>query len=75
MVGGVIAYRWDTNMVGQLVVQNPLFQNGEIFYARYVPSTIEFLAAGGIIAFGLMVFTLGVRYLKVVDHSPQVSLH
>jgi hypothetical protein len=30
---------------------------------------IEFLAGGGIVSYGLLAFSLGVRYLKVVDHN------
>ncbi|MBT5337260.1 MAG: hypothetical protein HOL47_11595 [Chloroflexi bacterium] len=69
VVGGVIAYRWDTNMVGQLIVQKPILNEFAPLYAQYSPSLIEIGVGAGIIAFGLMAFTIGVKYLKVVDHN------
>ena len=30
---------------------------------------VEFLTVGGILGFGLLAFSLGVRYLRVVDHN------
>lgn len=30
---------------------------------------IEFVAGLGIVAYGVLAFTLGTRYLKVVDHT------
>jgi molybdopterin-containing oxidoreductase family membrane subunit len=71
VVGGVVAYRWDTNMVGQMIVQRP-FESAPM-YAQYFPSTIEIVAGGGIVAFGLLLFTLGVQYLRVVDHRPKLE--
>jgi Ni/Fe-hydrogenase subunit HybB-like protein len=68
VVGGIVAYRWDTNMVGQLVVLSYLPQETTARFTQYFPSLIEFMAAAGIVAYGLMVFTLGVRYLNVVNH-------
>jgi len=32
---------------------------------------IEFLAGFGVIAYGIMAVSLGVRYLKVVDHTEE----
>lgn len=68
IVGGVVAYRWDTNLVGQLVLLTYLPQDITARYTTYVPSLIEFLTAAGIVAYGLLAFSLGVRYLKVVNH-------
>lgn len=68
VVGGLVAYRWDTNMVGLMVVSSLLPQDLVPQYTAYVPSLVEILAGAGAIAYGLMAFTLGVRYLKVVDH-------
>jgi Ni/Fe-hydrogenase subunit HybB-like protein len=70
IVGGLVAYRWDTNLVGQLVAFGYLPQEIVPRYAQYVPSLIEFVAAAGVIAYGVLAFSLGVRYLKVVDHGP-----
>lgn len=69
VVGGVVAYRWDTNLAGQLVLFSYLPQETEVRYTAYVPSLIEFIAGAGVIAYGLMAFTLGVRYLNVVNHE------
>jgi Ni/Fe-hydrogenase subunit HybB-like protein len=73
VVGGLVAYRWDTNMVGQLVVFNQLPQ-GMLHYASYFPSLIEFGAGIGVIAYGLLAFTLGVRYLKLVNHQVEEQI-
>ena len=69
VVGGVVAYRWDTNLSGFLVVLSYLPGQPAVTYTKYVPSLIEFLAGFGVIAYGIMAVSLGVRYLKVVDHS------
>jgi len=69
VVGGLVAFRWDVNMVGQLVVFNDFHSGMFTGYTTYTPSLVEILAGLGVVAYGLMVFTLGVRYLKVVDHS------
>ena len=68
VVGGVFAYRWDTNLSGQLIILSYLPGQPSIAYTSYVPSLIEFLSGAGVVAYGLLAFSLGVRYLKVVDH-------
>jgi molybdopterin-containing oxidoreductase family membrane subunit len=65
---GVIAFRWDTNMTGQLVMM-PYVTGLPITYTSYVPSLIEILSGAAIIAYGLTALSLGVKYLRVVDHS------
>jgi Ni/Fe-hydrogenase subunit HybB-like protein len=72
VVGGLVAYRWDTNLAGQLVILTYLPQEITARYTTYTPSLIEFVSGLGIIAYGLLAFTLGVRYLNVVDH-PEVA--
>ncbi len=69
VVGGVVAYRWDTNLSGLLLFLSYLPGEPTVAYAAYHPSLIEFLAGAGIISYGLLAFSLGVRYLKVVDHN------
>ena len=69
IVGGVVAYRWDTNLAGQLIVLTYLPQEIVARYTRYFPSLIEIVAGAGVIAYGLLAFTLGARYLNVVDHQ------
>lgn len=65
---GVIAFRWDTNMTGQLVVM-PYITGLPITYTSYRPSLVEILSGAAIIAYGLTAFSLGVKYLRVVDHT------
>jgi Ni/Fe-hydrogenase subunit HybB-like protein len=69
VVGGLIAYRWDNNLVGQMVVFNYLPQQIVPQYTRYTPALVEILAGAGAVAYALLAFTLGVRYLRVVDHG------
>jgi len=68
VAAGVVAFRWDTNISGLLVVM-PYVPGLEIAYTSYKPSLIEFLTGAAIIAYGLAAFSLGVKYLRVVDHT------
>ena len=68
VVGGVIAFRWDANLAGQLVVLSYLPQDMGVRYTAYVPSLIEVISGAGVIAYGLLALTLGIRYLNVIDH-------
>jgi Ni/Fe-hydrogenase subunit HybB-like protein len=68
IVGGVVAFRFDTNIVGLLTVISYLPGEAVVSYATYTPSLIEWAAGSGIIAYGLLAFSLGVKYLRVVDH-------
>jgi Ni/Fe-hydrogenase subunit HybB-like protein len=68
-VGGLVAYRWDTNIVGQMVAFSYLPTQIEPLFTTYRPALIEILVGLGVIAYGLLAFTLGVRYLRIVDHS------
>jgi Ni/Fe-hydrogenase subunit HybB-like protein len=72
VVGGLVAYRWDINLVGQLVVYGALPQQIIPQYTQYMPSLIEILVTLGVIAYGVLAFTFGVRYLRVVNHSYEV---
>lgn len=69
VVIGLVAYRWDTNMVGQLVVFAYLPEQTLALFTSYKPALIEWQVGLGVIAFGLLGFTIGVRYLHVVDHT------
>jgi Ni/Fe-hydrogenase subunit HybB-like protein len=73
VVMGVVAYRWDINLAGLLVVVSYLPGPTAIQYTSYVPSMIEIISGMGIIAYGLLAFSLGVRYLRVVDHRLTVD--
>jgi Ni/Fe-hydrogenase subunit HybB-like protein len=39
-------------------------------YTNYFPSLIEILAGAGVVAYGVLAVSLGVRYLNVIDHQP-----
>jgi len=69
VAGGVVAFRWDTNLSGLLVLVSYLPGELTVSYTMYRPSLVEWLTGLGIVAYGLMLFSLGVRYLRVVDHS------
>jgi molybdopterin-containing oxidoreductase family membrane subunit len=68
VAAGVVAFRWDTNITGFLVVM-PYVPGEAIAYTSYRPSLIEIMTGAAIIAYGLTAFSLGVKYLRVVDHS------
>ena len=75
IVAGVVTYRWDTNLVGQLVMVSYLPGELGVGYTSYRPAIIEWLAGMGIVAYGLMLFSIGVRYLRVVDHTIYDEVH
>lgn len=68
IVGGVVAFRFNTNIVGLLAVISYLPGEALVSYASYTPSFVEWVTGLGIIAYGLLAFSLGVKYLRVVDH-------
>lgn len=68
VAAGVVAFRWDINISGLLVVM-PYVPGQAIAYTSYRPSLVEILTGSAIIAYGLAAFSLGVKYLRVVDHS------
>ncbi|MBI5352209.1 MAG: polysulfide reductase NrfD [Chloroflexi bacterium] len=68
IVGGVVAFRYDINIVGQLAVMSYLPGEAVVSYTTYTPSLVEWASGLGIIAYGLLAFSLGVKYLRVVDH-------
>jgi molybdopterin-containing oxidoreductase family membrane subunit len=68
VVGGVVAYRWDINLAGLLVVLSYLPGEPVSLYTSYRPSLIELVTGMGVIAYGMLAVSLGVRYLRVVDH-------
>ena len=69
VVGGVIAYRWNTNIAGQLVVLADLMEGTTASYTRYVPAPIEIAVGSGIVAYGVLAVTLGIRFFNIIDHS------
>lgn len=73
VVGGVIAYRWDVNMAGELTVLTYLPNEIEAIFTTYTPSAIEIITGAGAIAYALLVFTIGARYLRVVERQAIVE--
>ena len=69
VVGGVVAYRWNINIAGAMIVLSYLPGQPTVAYTSYVPSLVEWMVGVGVIAYGLFAFSLGVRYLRVVDHD------
>jgi Ni/Fe-hydrogenase subunit HybB-like protein len=74
VAAGVVAFRWDINISGLLIVM-PYVPGQAIAYTSYRPSVIEILTGSAIIAYGLTAFSLGVKYLRAVDHSLIESEH
>jgi Ni/Fe-hydrogenase subunit HybB-like protein len=74
VVMGLVAYRWDINVGGQLVVLSYLPNEISAMYTQYVPSFIEVVAGVGIVAYGILAITLAVRYLNLVNHR-QIDHH
>lgn len=68
VVGGVVAYRWDTNISGLLMQLSYLPQELTTLYTTYFPSLIELLAGAGVVAYGALAVTLGIRYLNIIHH-------
>jgi len=64
---GVVAFRWEVNLSGFLIVM-PYIPGAEIAYTSYTPSLVELVTGAGILAFGLAAISLGIKYLRVVDH-------
>lgn len=75
IVGGVVAFRFDTNIVGFLAVISYLPGEAVVSYTSYTPSLVEWASAMGIVSYGLLAFSLGVKYLRVVDHRITSEIH
>lgn len=69
VVSGVVAYRWDVNIAGQLVLMTYLPQEITTIYTAYKPSLIEFVAGAGVVAYGALAITLGAKYLNIIRHK------
>jgi Ni/Fe-hydrogenase subunit HybB-like protein len=73
VVGGLVAYRWDTNLVGLMVTSTSNPQQYSPVYVPYVPALIEYIVGLGVIAYGFLAFTLGVQHLQVVNHKDEAA--
>jgi Ni/Fe-hydrogenase subunit HybB-like protein len=54
--------------VGFLAVISYLPGEAVVSYTSYTPSLVEWASGMGIISYGLLAFSIGVKYLRVVDH-------
>ena len=68
VVAGVVAFRWDVNMSGLLIILTYLPQEITAVYTTYFPSVIEIISGLGVVAYGALAVTIGVRYLNLIDH-------
>lgn len=73
VVAGVAAYRWDINMLGELVQLSYLPGDLVTRYTTYSPSLIEAMAGMAVIVYGVLAITLGVRFLNIVNHPSGTS--
>jgi len=55
-------------MSGLLIILTYLPQEITTIYTTYFPSAIEILSGLGVVAYGALAITLGVRYLNLIDH-------
>ena len=69
VVAGVVAFRWDVNMSGLLIILTYLPQEITAVYTTYFPSVIEIISGLGVVAYGVLAITIGVRYLNLIDHT------
>lgn len=76
IVMGVVVNRWNVTLSG-LVVPPDWSPGvlGNVVAASYTPSLIEILVALGIVAYALLFFTLGVRYLPIFSKPEPSSGH
>jgi menaquinone reductase, integral membrane subunit len=73
VVIGVVAYRWDINIGGLMLMLSYVPNDLTPFYISYSPSLIEALAGLGVVAYGVLAITVGIRFLNIVDHRKQHS--
>jgi Ni/Fe-hydrogenase subunit HybB-like protein len=70
VVIGVVLYRWDVNLSGQLMMVSYVpaavpTAAAVAGLADYRPTWVEWATSFGILGYGLMAFTLGAKYLPV----------
>jgi Ni/Fe-hydrogenase subunit HybB-like protein len=58
-------------MVGQMIVLSYLPNEIVVRYTTYFPSLIEIFVRTGVVSYGLLAFTIGVRYMNIIDHDVQ----
>jgi Ni/Fe-hydrogenase subunit HybB-like protein len=55
-------------MSGLLIILTYLPQEITAVYTTYFPSVIEIISGLGVVAYGALAITIGVRYLNLIDH-------
>jgi molybdopterin-containing oxidoreductase family membrane subunit len=66
IVMGVILFRWDTNLSGQLfMLAYAPSATAPVLGQIYWPNWVEWAAGLGVVAYGLAFFSLGARFLPV----------
>jgi Ni/Fe-hydrogenase subunit HybB-like protein len=65
VVLGVVLNRWDVNLSGLLLTVSYLPSRLVPAVAHYRPTWVEWATTAGVVAYGLLAFTLGVRYLPL----------
>ncbi|MBE0411058.1 MAG: hypothetical protein IBX69_15160, partial [Anaerolineales bacterium] len=66
IIFGVIVNRWNVTLSGLVVPPDwSTGVIGNVVAASYFPTLLEIAVALGILAYGLLSFTLGVRYLPM----------
>jgi molybdopterin-containing oxidoreductase family membrane subunit len=65
MALALVVNRWDTNLAGLLVPTAYITSVMPKASISYSPTWVEWAAAGGVLGYWLMAFSLGVRYLPI----------
>lgn len=69
VVLGLVVFRWDTTMVGQMVALDPLYGASDSIAASYTPSLVELVTSIGIVAYAILLISFGVRKLGLLSSS------
>lgn len=71
VVAAVVINRWNVTLSGLVVPPSwsPGVLGG-VVAATYFPTWTEVAVASGVLGYGLLAFTLGVKYLPIFTHSP-----
>jgi molybdopterin-containing oxidoreductase family membrane subunit len=70
---GMLVNRWDTTLSGLVASVSYSPSNPEVVFNGYFPSGVEWLIALGIVAFCLLLYSLGVRLLPIFRPLPDES--
>jgi Ni/Fe-hydrogenase subunit HybB-like protein len=81
VVVGLVADRWDITVMGQLANDAPpvtYVRGGDlpvfgIHLASYIPTWPEWISVVGAVALGLLLFTVGVKYFKVLPPKETIG--